>query len=133
MTSEEANHIHENLATEVVKIGDVYTFGQPRVGNKAFYDWYATNVYNSWRVTHYKDIIPHVPPEKLGFHHISTLLFFFSFFFLFISTNLKILSSSTLKMLKYIITKTIKSIMYVIFQVRTVLVRISGTLVILII
>jgi predicted lipase len=62
------------------KIGDVYTFGQPRVGNKAFYDWYATAKHNSWRVTHYKDIIPHVPPQNSGFHHTSTLLFFFLYF-----------------------------------------------------
>jgi len=25
-----------------------------------------------WRVTHYHDMVPHVPEELLGYHHVST-------------------------------------------------------------
>jgi len=58
------------------KIEAVYTFGQPRVGNQAFHDFYGTGEHVSWRVTHYRDIVPHLPPEILGFHHTSTEAFY---------------------------------------------------------
>ena len=54
-------------------IDAVYTFGQPRVGNKAFSTWYPTVVPNTFRVIHYADLIPHLPPTTfLGFYHSST-------------------------------------------------------------
>jgi predicted lipase len=58
------------------KIEAVYTFGQPRVGNQAFHDFYATGEHVSWRVTHYRDIVPHLPLEVMGFHHTSTEAFY---------------------------------------------------------
>lgn len=68
------------------KIEAVYTFGQPRVGNQAFRDFYATGEHVSWRVTHYKDIVPHVPTEGdgiLGFQHTSTfVVLFYSIYFI---------------------------------------------------
>jgi predicted lipase len=48
-----------------------YTFGQPRVGNDAFATVFKSLV-NEYRVVHYADIVPHLPPEVLGFHHVPT-------------------------------------------------------------
>mgnify|MGYP001296665201 CR=1 FL=1 len=46
------------------------TFGSPRVGNRDFS--YSFNNYSfiSYRVTHYYDMVPHLPEEFLGFLHI---------------------------------------------------------------
>jgi predicted lipase len=53
-------------------IDATYTFGQPRIGNDAFAAWYPTRVRNTFRVIHYADIVPHVPPASFGFVHSST-------------------------------------------------------------
>ena len=58
------------------KVEGVYTFGQPRVGNQAFHDFYGTGTRVSWRVTHNRDIVPHLPLEAMGFHHTSTEVFY---------------------------------------------------------
>jgi predicted lipase len=52
-------------------IVNMYTFGQPRVGNDAYETTYSQLV-NEYRVVHYADIVPHLPPELLGFHHVPT-------------------------------------------------------------
>lgn len=49
-----------------------YTLGQPRVGNPLFADYFASTVATSYRFVHYHDIVPHVPPENLGFQHPPT-------------------------------------------------------------
>ncbi|KAJ5223285.1 hypothetical protein N7468_007827 [Penicillium chermesinum] len=49
---------------------DLYTYGQPRVGNKALAE-YLTNQADYWRVTHENDIVPRLPPESFGFSHAS--------------------------------------------------------------
>jgi hypothetical protein len=38
------------------------TFGQPRVGNAAFASYFAEYVPKTIRVTHERDIVPHLPP-----------------------------------------------------------------------
>jgi predicted lipase len=48
-----------------------YTYGQPRVGNAAYASTFAGLV-SEYRVVHYADIVPHLPPEVLGFHHVPT-------------------------------------------------------------
>ena len=51
----------------------VYTFGQPRVGNPTYasaHDAAFSGMW--WRVVHYADVVPHLPPELLGFHHVAT-------------------------------------------------------------
>jgi predicted lipase len=48
-----------------------YTFGSPRTGNQAFTD-YLYSLYPTsgcQRVTHYNDVVPHLPPTVLGFNH----------------------------------------------------------------
>lgn len=46
-----------------------YTFGQPRVGNQAFADWFEARFPNVYRLVDYADIVPHVPPSNFGFVH----------------------------------------------------------------
>ncbi|KAG6487020.1 hypothetical protein ZIOFF_055601 [Zingiber officinale] len=50
------------------------TFGQPRVGNPAFAAYFSKQVPDTIRVTHAKDIVPHLPPyyasfSKRTYHH----------------------------------------------------------------
>lgn len=48
----------------------VYNFGQPRVGDQA-YAKFATGKVDTWRVTHNKDIVPHVPVTTgMEFYHM---------------------------------------------------------------
>jgi feruloyl esterase len=49
-----------------------YTFGSPRTGNQAFTDYLYSLYPNGGcqRVTHYNDVVPHLPPTVLGFNHI---------------------------------------------------------------
>lgn len=57
--------------SSVFSVGTYYTFGQPRVGNDAFYTYFKS-ILNEYRVVHYADIVPHLPLEAMGFHHVST-------------------------------------------------------------
>lgn len=45
----------------------LYTYGSPRVGNPEFVNEFNTTTN---RITHYYDIVPHLPEEALGFLHI---------------------------------------------------------------
>lgn len=48
----------------------VITFGSPRVGNEYFAQYfYSFDIYSK-RITHYYDIVPHVPEEFLNYRHI---------------------------------------------------------------
>jgi predicted lipase len=49
-----------------------YTFGSPRTGNQAFTN-YIFGLYpngGNQRVTHYNDVVPHLPPTTFSFNHI---------------------------------------------------------------
>ncbi len=48
-----------------VKNIQVFTFGQPRIGNPAFAAYYSENVPLTIRVTHSHDVVPHLPPYYL--------------------------------------------------------------------
>ncbi|VDM81202.1 unnamed protein product, partial [Strongylus vulgaris] len=49
---------------------ELVTFGQPRTGNKDFSAAHDKQMAYSFRVTHSRDIVPHVPPENLeGYYH----------------------------------------------------------------
>jgi predicted lipase len=39
----------------------VYTYGEPRVGNKVFAQMFDKIVPNAWRLVHYADLVPHLP------------------------------------------------------------------------
>jgi predicted lipase len=50
-------------------VQSVYTFGQPRVGNAQFASYYTGHISETYRVIHYGDLVPHVPPSALTFVH----------------------------------------------------------------
>lgn len=50
---------------------NVYTYGSPRIGNTVFKDFFNKIVNESVRVTHNRDIVPSVPPQFVGFHHVA--------------------------------------------------------------
>lgn len=47
------------------------TFGSPRVGNKKFVSLFNDFSIYSNRITHYYDMVPHIPQEFLKYNHIS--------------------------------------------------------------
>jgi len=65
------------LNTYNVPVDIVYNFGQPRVGNPTF-EQYQKQVLGTYRVTHWQDPVPHLPPEILGFVHGPTEIFYTS-------------------------------------------------------
>jgi len=58
-----------------VPVDIVYNFGQPRVGNPTF-EQYQKQTLGTYRVTHWEDPVPHLPPEILGFVHGPTEIFY---------------------------------------------------------
>ena len=52
----------------------MYNFGQPRAGDKDFATFVSSKTQDSFRVTHYKDQVPHLPPPTypLSFKHACT-------------------------------------------------------------
>lgn len=61
-----------------LKIEAVFTFGLPRVGNKAFKNFYSKASPVSWRVTHLQDPVPHLPPRTMDFFHSKTEVWYHS-------------------------------------------------------
>merc|ERR1711948_163185 len=53
------------------RIGLFYTYASPRIGNPAFTDYFDTQIVNRYRLTHNRDIVPHLPPQWFGFEHNS--------------------------------------------------------------
>lgn len=47
--------------TGIATLGYTYNFGSPRVGNTEFANYVAAKIPTFNRVTHYNDIVPHVP------------------------------------------------------------------------
>ena len=58
------------------KITFFYTFGSPRVGNSEFVASFHSFNIPSYRITHYYDIVPHVPEEFMGYSHISNEIWY---------------------------------------------------------
>ena len=52
------------------------TFGSPRIGNQEFVNAFKNIEVNSARVTHYYDIVPHLPEEFIGYVHIPSEIWF---------------------------------------------------------
>ena len=60
-----------------VKLGgnfsvEMNNFGMPRLGNTAFATDFPRFVDVSWRMVHQDDLVPHVPPIDVGYHHVAT-------------------------------------------------------------
>ncbi len=49
---------------------EVVVFGCPRVGNKAFKNFYNLRLFKTLRVEHRRDIVPKVPFAFLGYRHV---------------------------------------------------------------
>lgn len=58
------------------EISYLVTFGSPRVGNQYFSDYFNAYSIYSKRITHYYDIVPHVPEEFLGYKHVSNEIWY---------------------------------------------------------
>lgn len=57
--------------TQPYHVYSLITFGSPRVGNNDFSNYMHGCNISSTRVTHYYDVVPHVPEELLGYKHVS--------------------------------------------------------------
>ena len=54
------------------KVDEFYSFGQPRVGNENFASYFTQQVATHFRVIHYADIVPHLPPQTpLPYSHFA--------------------------------------------------------------
>jgi hypothetical protein len=58
------------------KLTTPYTYGMPRVGDEAFSNWYKESMVGTFRVTHHKDPVPHVPTKSMGFKHMPHEVFY---------------------------------------------------------
>lgn len=59
------------------RVEQLYTYGQPRVGNQHFADYLTSQVPNGYHVVHYADIVPHLPPLKmLDYRHGNTQIWY---------------------------------------------------------
>ncbi|TMW65757.1 hypothetical protein Poli38472_008399 [Pythium oligandrum] len=54
----------------------LYTFGEPRVGNGNFSVVLNAAVPDVYRVTHFRDVVPHLPPSWIGFKHTTQEVFY---------------------------------------------------------
>ncbi|DAZ96427.1 TPA: hypothetical protein N0F65_006473 [Lagenidium giganteum] len=61
---------------EKIDVDTLYTFGEPRVGNSEFSTQLIQAVPHLFRVTHFRDIVPHLPPKWLGFYHSTREIFY---------------------------------------------------------
>lgn len=60
------------VSMELLSFGiqsSVYNYGQPRTGNDNFAVFVNEKLPNYWRFTHNKDMVVHVPPKTLKYHH----------------------------------------------------------------
>lgn len=60
-------------------IAKTYSFEAPRMGNKAFADAFDerfSRKFPVFRITHYKDPVPHLPPELFGYHHVQREVYY---------------------------------------------------------
>jgi hypothetical protein len=55
---------------------EVHNFGQPRVSNLALSKYMVSKISAVFRVVHYKDLVPHLPPEALDYYHPAYEVFF---------------------------------------------------------
>lgn len=77
-----AGFAYPGLKAAGFPVKKVFTFGQPRLGNKPFADFLdklsgttEEKVGNYYRTTHTFDGVPNLPSRKMGFHHGRTEFF----------------------------------------------------------
>jgi len=54
----------------------VINFGQPRVGNLGFANFYNSKRIKTYRFVNQRDVVPHVPPKIFNFYHIAREFWF---------------------------------------------------------
>jgi hypothetical protein len=59
-----------------VKNVEIWNFGQPRVGNAVFAKYINGIVSTIYRVVNMGDIVPHLPPQSVDYHHEATEIWF---------------------------------------------------------
>lgn len=52
-----------------VNVDQLYTMGQPRVGNNNFAQFMTNLIPNTFRIVNYADVVPRIPQSILGFKH----------------------------------------------------------------
>eukprot|EP01034_Spumella_vulgaris_P030130 gene30130-37294_t len=71
-----AAHCGAALIESGYKVKTIYAYGMPRVGNEAFEKWYQTRLPGTFRMSHWRDPVPHLPFEKWDFHHMPYEIFY---------------------------------------------------------
>eukprot|EP00122_Pirum_gemmata_P016392 Pgem_evm1s15323 len=56
-------------------IGTTFTYGQPRIGNRKFADYYNT-LMKLFRIVNYSDPVPHLPPLSAYYEHAGHEVFY---------------------------------------------------------
>jgi triacylglycerol lipase len=64
------------LIADDVPVAGLYTYGAPRVGDKAFEEACNQRFTNAFRVVNEDDMVPHLPPEFLGYSHTGQRVLF---------------------------------------------------------
>ncbi|KAK3078957.1 hypothetical protein LTS18_006106, partial [Coniosporium uncinatum] len=49
----------------------LYTYGSPRIGSSTISEYISNQPGGNYRVTHYNDVVPRLPPSFLNYAHIS--------------------------------------------------------------
>ncbi|KAK8832231.1 hypothetical protein WA577_003107 [Blastocystis sp. JDR] len=52
-----------------IQVKEVVTFGMPRIGNRYLADYIQRIIPTYARITHYRDLIPRLPPSFTDYHH----------------------------------------------------------------
>ncbi len=64
--------IHQQISSNI----EYYSLEQPRAGNEAFAKYFNSKIRNAYRLTHYKDPVPHLPTLSMGFYHVAQEVFY---------------------------------------------------------
>lgn len=57
-------------------IRNLITFGSPRVGNDKFVESFENYALTHYRITHYYDMVPHLPQEFLNYLHVPSEIWY---------------------------------------------------------
>ena len=63
---------------QIVPVKIIETYGSPRVGNPAFANHF-NEVFKDiqvWRVVNYRDPVPHLPLQEMGYQHVNTEIWY---------------------------------------------------------
>lgn len=72
-----ATHAVAHLNKLGIKVDVFYNLGSPRVGDSKFHEWFNRVLgHFAARITHWRDPVPHLPLEAMGFQHIHNEVFY---------------------------------------------------------